>query len=88
MDLLGGLLGGDAEVEPPKDDLERRKLEHERRKLERRIRDLEKALDRSCGAACAQSPVRKDRLAASRELKDRRERLEVVEARLDADPAS
>lgn len=84
MGLLEGILGSEETVEPPEDDLERRKLEHEKRKLERRISDLEKALDRTCGAACAKSPIRKDRLAASRELKERRARLETVEARLDA----
>lgn len=87
MGLLDGLLDRDDEVEPPADDLERRKLEHEKRKLERRISTLEKALDRTCGAACAKSPIRKDRLAASRELKERRARLETVEARLQADGA-
>lgn len=87
MGLLEGLLGSGDPVEPPEDDLERRKLEHEKRKLERRISTLEKALDRTCGAACAKSPIRKDRLAASRELKERRARLDEVEARLAAEAA-
>lgn len=84
MGLLDGLLGSQETVEPPEDRLERRRLEHEKRKIERRIRKLEKALDKSCGAQCAKSPIRKDRLAASRELKARRERLEEIEARLAA----
>lgn len=87
MGLLEGLLGSEETVEPPEDEMERRRLEHEKRKLERRISDLEKALDRTCGAACARSPIRKDRLAASRELKERRARLEEIEARLAADAA-
>lgn len=88
MGLLSRLLGDGTSADPPEDDLERRRLEHERRKLKREIKDLEKTQDRMACSTCAKSPIQKDRLAVSQALKDKRDRLSVVEARLDAAEAS
>lgn len=88
MGLLSRLLGDGTSADPPEDDLERRRLEHERRKLKREIKDLEKTQERLCCSTCAKSPVRKDAVAVSRALKDKRDRLRTVQARLDAAEAS
>lgn len=88
MGLLGRLLGGDEEVEPPADRKERRRLEHERRKLKRQVKDLEKTRDKMHCSTCAKSPVRQDAVAVSKALKDKRARLSHIEARLEAGEAS
>lgn len=85
MALFERLLGGDdPEPEPPADAKERRRLEHEERKLKREVKRLEKRLDRTYCATCHKAPINQERLAISKALKDREDRLDQVKARLEA----